>query len=54
MGKGYSQTEEDPMADAAYYIREYDDGPFLSRGKRRKALTKLLSEAPHIRDDAAR
>ena len=41
LGNGYSQTEKDPTADPAYYIREYDDGPLLSRGGRRMALTKL-------------
>lgn len=41
LGNGYSQTEKDLPADPEYYIREYDVGPFLSRGKRRKALTKL-------------
>ena len=40
LGNGYSQTELDATADWAYYIREYDDGEWLSRGKRRKDLTK--------------
>jgi hypothetical protein len=40
LGNGYSQTELDTTADWAYYIREYDDGEWLSRGKRRKDLTK--------------
>jgi hypothetical protein len=40
LGNGFSQTEIDPTADWAYYIREYDDSPFLSKGKRRKVLTK--------------
>ena len=40
LGNGYSQTELDQTADWAYYIREHDDGEWLSRGKRRKDLTK--------------
>ncbi|KAF2093574.1 FAD/NAD(P)-binding domain-containing protein [Rhizodiscina lignyota] len=40
LGNGYSQTELDPTADWAYYIREADDDEPLSRGKRRKLLAK--------------
>lgn len=40
MGNGYSQTELDDTADWGYYIREFDDGPFLSKSKQRKLLTK--------------
>lgn len=40
LGNGYSQTELDETADWAYYIRERDDGDWLSRGKRRKDLTR--------------
>jgi hypothetical protein len=40
LGNGYSQTELDHTADWAYYIRDYDDGEWLSRSKRRKDLTK--------------
>lgn len=40
LGNGYSQTELDPTADWAYYIRNEDDDEPLSRGKRRKLLTK--------------
>ena len=39
LGNGYSQTELDQTADWAYYVREHDDGPFMSRGKRRELLT---------------
>ncbi|KAF8967752.1 hypothetical protein BDZ97DRAFT_1916690 [Flammula alnicola] len=39
LGNGYSQTEVDSGSDWAYYIRNKDDGPYLSRGKRRKAIT---------------
>ncbi len=39
LGSGFSQTETDPCCDAAYYIRERDDGPFLSRRKRWQAMT---------------
>ena len=44
LGNGYSQTEVDPEADKAYYMRQYDNSPLLSRQNRRKALT-------HIQDD---
>lgn len=40
LGNGYSQTELDNTADWAYYIREQDDGEWLSRRKRRQVLTK--------------
>ncbi|KAK3068050.1 hypothetical protein LTR53_014669 [Teratosphaeriaceae sp. CCFEE 6253] len=39
LGNGYSQTELDETADWAYYIRERDDGEWLSRGKRRREVT---------------
>ncbi|KAF8967753.1 hypothetical protein BDZ97DRAFT_1755839 [Flammula alnicola] len=40
LGNGYSQAESDRTADWAYYIRNEDDGPYLSRGRRRKIATK--------------
>ncbi|TFK39761.1 hypothetical protein BDQ12DRAFT_649180 [Crucibulum laeve] len=40
LGNGYSQTERDQTADWAYYIRDHDDSPYLSRGKQRKVETK--------------
>ncbi|CAK4031912.1 FAD NAD(P)-binding domain-containing [Lecanosticta acicola] len=40
LGNGFSQTELDETADWAYYIREEDDGEWLSRRKRRQVLTK--------------
>lgn len=39
MGNGYSQTETDPDADWAYYIRNQDDGPMMGKAKRRRELT---------------
>lgn len=41
MGNGYSQTEMDPEADWAYYIRDEDDGQLLGKGKRREQLTRI-------------
>lgn len=38
-GNGYSQTQVDPTADWAFYIRNQDDSPFLSKSKRRKVET---------------
>lgn len=39
LGNGYSQTEVDETCDWAYYIRDRDDGPLMSRGRRRELLT---------------
>ena len=39
LGNGFSQTEYDKAADLAYYLRNHDDSPFISRGKRRKVAT---------------
>lgn len=46
LGNGYSQTELDQTADLGYYIREEDDGEYMSRGKRRRILTKSGSVVP--------
>ena len=35
IGNGFSHTEFDPTSDLAYYIRDEDDSPYTSRGKRR-------------------
>lgn len=35
LGNGYSQTEMDPTADWAYYIRSEDDSPLLGKAKRK-------------------
>ncbi|KAB5551062.1 hypothetical protein GE09DRAFT_1124767 [Coniochaeta sp. 2T2.1] len=40
LGNGFSQTECDLTADQAYYIRNEDDSPYLSKSKARKILTK--------------
>lgn len=40
LGNGFSQCESDPTADWAYYIREYDDQEYQSRGRRREILTR--------------
>ena len=39
LGNGLSQIELDETSDLAYYIKERDDSPYLSRWKRREALT---------------
>lgn len=46
LGNGFSQTESDPTADWAYYIRDSDDGPYLSRGRKREMETKSGSGDP--------
>jgi len=45
-GNGASRTEIDETADWAYYIRNEDDSPFLSKGKQRKVLIKSGSRKP--------
>ncbi|KAF7588834.1 hypothetical protein BBP40_005188 [Aspergillus hancockii] len=40
LGNGYSQTEVDETADWAYYIRDCDDGPYLSRRKKLRILNR--------------
>ncbi|KAF4987751.1 hypothetical protein FGRMN_10175 [Fusarium graminum] len=44
LGNGLSQTEWDPTADLAYYIRTEDDGRHLSRGARTKVISKSGSQ----------
>ncbi|KAI9766003.1 MAG: hypothetical protein M1840_007010 [Geoglossum simile] len=39
LGNGFSRTERDATADWAWYVREEDNGPYLSRGKWRKEIT---------------
>lgn len=43
LGNGFSQTETDPESDVAWYMREKDDGPLLSREKRRKLATRKVA-----------
>ena len=40
LGNGFSRTEMDEESDLAWYLRESDDGPFLSKDKKRKELTR--------------
>lgn len=40
LGNGYSQTELDPTADWAYYIRDRDDDEPLSRGRKLQLINK--------------
>jgi hypothetical protein len=55
LGNGFSQTELDESCDWAYYIRDEDDSPFLSKGKQRKILTKsgtvVRKVEPEVEDD---
>ena len=46
LGDGISQTEWDATADLAYYIRDKDDGRHLSRGARRREVTKSGTQPP--------
>lgn len=40
LGNGYSQTELDPTADWAFYVREKDDDEPIARGRRLQILNK--------------
>jgi hypothetical protein len=40
LGNGYSQTELDPSADWAYYVRDKDDDEPLSRGRKLQQINK--------------
>lgn len=40
LGNGFSQCESDPTADWAYYVREYDDQEYQSKGRKREILTR--------------
>lgn len=46
LGDGFSQVEMDPSCDLAYYVRDRDESPRLSRRKRRQALAKGPRIAP--------
>ena len=43
LGNGFSRTETDGESDLAWYVRERDDGPYLSRDKRRRLQTRKNS-----------
>ena len=47
LGNGFSQIEGDKTADLAYYIRNHDDSPFISRNKRTKLATFSSSGTVH-------
>ncbi len=40
LGNGISQTEFDATSDLAYYIRDHDDSPLASRGRRREIFSR--------------
>ena len=39
LGNGFSRTETDSESDLAWYMRERDNGPFLSREKRKTSFS---------------
>lgn len=43
LGNGFSRTETDGESDLAWYVRERDDGPYMSREKRRRLQTRRSS-----------
>ncbi|CAD6582661.1 MAG: hypothetical protein ASARMPREDX12_000998 [Alectoria sarmentosa] len=46
LGNGLSQTELDETSDLAYYVKDHDDSPYLSRGRRREVLTGSGKQKP--------
>ncbi|KAF4953937.1 hypothetical protein FSARC_12293 [Fusarium sarcochroum] len=48
LGNGLSQTEWDPTADLAYYIRTEDDGRQLSKRERLKAISKSGTQPERV------
>jgi len=48
LGNGYSQTEIDPTADWAFYIRERDDDEPISRLRKLQLLNKSGTVAPSV------
>ena len=46
LGNGFSQVESDPAGDLAWYIRERDDGPYLSRGRQVEGRVKSRDVIP--------
>lgn len=40
LGNGFSATGADPTSDLAWYITDQDEGPLMSRGARRRQITK--------------
>ena len=42
LGNGFSRTETDEESDLGWYIRETDDGPYMSREKRRRLQTRKI------------
>ena len=47
LGNGFSRTEMDPESDVAWYIREKDNGPYLSREKRRRLRTSMAVQGEY-------
>jgi hypothetical protein len=46
MGNGYSQTEIDPRADWAFYVRDKDDDEPLSRLRKLQIISKSGTVVP--------
>ena len=47
LGNGISRTEIDPESDVAWYIREKDNGSYLSREKRRRLRTSMAVQGEY-------
>lgn len=48
LGNGVSQVEFDATSDLGYYIRDLDDSPFTSRGRRREMFSRSGSQPARI------
>ena len=48
LGNGISQTEFDPTSDLGWYIRDEDDSPYATRGKRREQRTRSGTQPARV------
>lgn len=48
LGNGISQTEFDATSDLGYYIRDHDDSPFASRGRRREIFSRSGTQPARV------
>ncbi|KAJ5708017.1 monooxygenase [Penicillium malachiteum] len=55
LGNGFSAIGMDPMSDLSWYVMEKDEGPLMSRGARRKLLTRTCvqenGEGPNLKSE---
>lgn len=42
LGDGFSAIGADPKSDLSWYVKDRDEGPLMSRGARRRELTRTV------------